>query len=70
MRKLMLAMGALSALALGGAFGCSHSIHQAKADYHEDRAERAAEHGHFGKAIREERKANREEREADRAPLP
>lgn len=69
MRKLMLAMTAVSALALT-AFGCSHSLHQAKADYHEDRAERAAEHGHFGKAIKEERKSNREERAADRAVLP
>jgi hypothetical protein len=69
MRKVMLAMTAVSALALT-AFGCSHSLHQAKADYHEDRAENAAEHGHFGKAIKEERKANREERAADRAPLP
>jgi len=69
MRKLMLAMGAFSALALS-AFGCSHAIHEAKADYHEDRAHEAAEHGHFGKAIREERKADREERRADRAVLP
>jgi hypothetical protein len=69
MRKLMLAMGAVSALAMS-AFGCSHAIHQAKADYHEDRADRAARHGHFGKAIREEEKADREERKADRAVLP
>jgi hypothetical protein len=69
MRTLMLAMTAVSALALT-AFGCSHSLHQAKANYHEDRAERAAEHGHFGKAIKEERKSNREERAADRAVLP
>ncbi|MDB4967269.1 MAG: hypothetical protein JWN44_2958 [Myxococcales bacterium] len=69
MRKFMLAMGAVSALALS-AFGCSHSLHQAKADYHGERADRAAEHGHYGKAIKEEHKANREERAADRAPLP
>ena len=69
MRKMMLAMSAVAALALT-AFGCSHSLHQAKADYHHDRAEDAAEHGHFGKAIKEERKSNREEREADRSVLP
>jgi hypothetical protein len=69
MRKLMLAMAAVSTLALS-AFGCSRSLHQAKANYHEDRADRAARHGHFGTAIREDRKAAHEEREADRAPLP
>jgi hypothetical protein len=69
MRKLVLAMGAVSALALG-AFGCSHSLHEAKADYHQDRAERAAEHGNYYKAAREERRADHEERKADNAPLP
>ena len=69
MRKLALAFGAVSALTLG-AFGCSHSLHEAKADYHQDRAERAAEHGNYYKAAREERKADRDERKADEAPLP
>ena len=69
MRKLMLSLGAVSALAIG-AFGCSHSLHEAKADYHHDRAERAADHGHYIKAAREERKSEREEIKADNAPLP
>jgi hypothetical protein len=53
----------------GGGFGCSHVDH-ARANYHEDRAERAAEHGHFVKAAKEERKANRAERDAEHDPLP
>jgi sRNA-binding protein len=69
MRKLVLALGAVAALAIG-AFGCSHALHEAKADYHQDRADRAAEHGNYYKAAREEHKANREERKADEAPLP
>ena len=69
MRKLMLAFGAVSALTLG-AFGCSHSLHEAKADYHQDRAEHAAEHGNYYKAAREEHKAQRDEVKADEAPLP
>ena len=69
MRKLILACGAVSALALG-AFGCSHSLHEAKADYHQNRAERAAARGNYYKAAREENKAGREERKADYAPLP
>jgi len=69
MRKLMLAFGAVSALALG-AFGCSHSVHEAKADYHENRAESAAGHGDDSKAAREEHKAQRDEVNADEAPLP
>lgn len=69
MRKLMLALTAVSTLALG-AFGCSHSLREAKADYHQDRAERAAEHGNYYKAAREERKADRDQRKADYAPLP
>ena len=69
MRKLMLAFGAVSALALGG-FGCSHTVHEAKAEYHQDRADSAAEHGNYYKAAHEERKAQHEERKADYAPLP
>lgn len=69
MRKLMLAMGAVSMLGFG-AFGCSHSLHEAKADYHQDRADRAASHGNYYKAAREEHAAQREERKADYAPLP
>lgn len=69
MRKLMLALGALSALGLA-AFGCSHSLHEAKADYHQERADRAAEHGNYYKAAHEERKADRDQSKADYAPLP
>ena len=69
MRKLMLAFGAVSALALG-AFGCSHTVEQAKADYHENRAESAAEHGHHDEAAHEQHKAQRDEAKADYAPLP
>jgi hypothetical protein len=68
MRKLMLALGATSMLALG-AFGCAAS-HRAAADYHHDRAEAAADHGHFIKAAKEEHKANVEEHRAETAPLP
>lgn len=50
--------------------GCSHSLHEAKADYHQGRADRAAEHGNYYKAAREEDKAQRDERKADSAPLP
>jgi hypothetical protein len=68
MRKLVLTLG-VSALAFG-AFGCSHSLHEAKADYHQNRADRAAEHGRYDKAAREEHKAEHEDRKADYAPLP
>lgn len=69
MRKMVLAMSAVGALTLG-AFGCSHSMEQAKADYHHDKAERAAEHGHFIKAAHEQHKANIDEDKAESAPLP
>ncbi|MCA1664804.1 MAG: hypothetical protein LC659_11130 [Myxococcales bacterium] len=65
---MMLALG-VSALAVG-AFGCSHSLREAKADYHQDRANRAAAHGDYYKAAREERKADRDQIKADSAPLP
>jgi sRNA-binding protein len=65
----MLAFGAVAALAVG-ALGCSHSLHEAKAEYHQNRAERAAEHGNYYKAAHEERKANRDEYKANSAPLP
>jgi hypothetical protein len=68
MRKLMLALGATSMLALG-AFGCAAS-HQARADYHRERADADARHGHLIKAAKEEHKANIEEHRADTAPLP
>jgi hypothetical protein len=65
MRKLVLA----SALALG-AFGCSSTYHEAKADYHANRAESASEHGNYAKAANQENKAAREQQKADYAPLP
>ncbi len=59
----------LTALALLGTAGCAH-VDRTRADYHEDRAERAASHGHFVKAAKEEHKANRADRDAARDPLP
>ena len=67
MRKLILA--AASALALG-AFGCSHTYHEAKADYHQNRADAAAEHGNYYKAAHEQQKADVDHSKADYAPLP
>ena len=69
MRKWMLAMSAASLLGLG-AVGCSHSVDEARADYHQDKAERAAEHGRYDKAAREQRAADIDERKAEEAPLP
>ncbi len=69
MRKWMLAMSAGSLLALG-AFGCSHTVDQARADYHQDKAERAADHGLYDKAAREQRAADIDEHKAEEAPLP
>jgi len=66
MKRLLLS--ALTPLLLG-TFGCAH-YDRARADYHEDRARHAAEHGHFGKAISEERKANRADEQARHDPLP
>ncbi len=57
----------VTAMLIGG--GCRHVDH-ARADYHEDRAERAADHGHFIKAAKEEHKANRADRDAEHDPLP
>jgi hypothetical protein len=68
MRKMMLALGATAMLSLG-AFGCA-TAHEARADYHRERADAAAEHGHFIKAAKEEHKANVEEHRAETAPLP
>jgi hypothetical protein len=59
-------------LALGACFlqfGCAH-VDRARAEHHEAKAERAAEHGHFRKAVKEERKAHRAEENAERDPLP
>lgn len=64
--KTRLGFFAVTTMLMGG---CSH-VDRARADYHEDRAQRAAEHGHFIKAAKEERKANRAERDAETDPLP
>jgi|GEM_PF-2576875 len=49
--------------------GCAH-VDRARADYHEEKAERQASKGHFIKAAKEERKAQRAEHDAERDPLP
>jgi hypothetical protein len=69
MRRLMLAMGAAATVAVG-AFGCSHTISRAGAEYHQEKAERAAARGNYYKAAKEQRKADRDEYRASRAPLP
>ncbi len=69
MRKLMLAMGAVTLLGVG-AFGCSHTVDTARAESHEDKAERAAARGNYYKAGREEHKAERDQAKAATAPLP
>ena len=69
MRKLMLSLAACGTLSLA-AFGCSHTVEEAKADYHQDKADRAAEHGRYYKAAREEHAADRDKVKADEAPLP
>jgi len=62
--------GLLVAIVFGGlGVGCAH-VDEARADYHQRRADRAARHGHYYKAMREEHKANRAERDAERDPLP
>lgn len=62
--------GLLVAFVFGGfGVGCAH-VDEARADYHQRRADRALEHGHFHKAYREQRKANRAERDAETDPLP
>jgi hypothetical protein len=67
MRTLILA--AATALSLG-ALGCSHTYHEAKADYHQNRADSAAEHGNYYKAAHEQQKADTDQAKANYAPLP
>ncbi len=69
MRRLMLAMGALTLLG-AGAFGCSHTVDTARAEYHENKAEHAASRGNYYKAAREEHKAESDQAKAATAPLP
>jgi hypothetical protein len=55
---------------LAAGFGCSRSLDRARANYHENRADRAAAHGNYYKAAREERKADNARREERRDVLP
>ncbi len=59
----------MAALGLASLVGCAH-VDQQRADYHERKAERAADHGHFIKAAHEEHKANEAEHDAEHDPLP
>jgi hypothetical protein len=68
MRKAMLALATTTVLVMGG-IGCGH-VDRARADYHRERADRAADHGHLIKAAREEHKANVAEHRAEHDPLP
>lgn len=52
-----------------GVMGCAH-VDRERAEYHEDKARRAANHGDYHKAAREERKADHLEHRAETDPLP
>ncbi len=70
MKKLggvMIGIGLAALFSLAPA--CAH-VDQERADYHDAKARRAAEHGRFVKAAREERKANEAQHDADTDPLP
>ena len=69
MRKIGWALGAGALFALG-AVGCSHSMGEAKADYHQERADSAASHGNYYKAADQQRKADIDRDKAATAPLP
>lgn len=69
MRRLMLAIGAVASLGLG-ALGCSHSVDEARADYHQSRAEHAAQKGDYAKAADQQRKEMQDRGKAATAPLP
>jgi hypothetical protein len=60
---------ALAGLALVLGLGCG-TVDRTRADYHQNRADRAAEHGHYYKAAKEQRKADRAEWKAEHDPLP
>jgi hypothetical protein len=66
MRKMLLSLGAAAMLVAGG-MGCAHEMHQARADYHHDRAREDARHMNLGHAIHEQHEANVEQRRADDA---
>ncbi len=67
MRKVFVWTGVACLL---GLIGCSRSLEKARADAHQDRAERALEHGRFRKAAKEERKAEKAREREEDAPLP
>jgi hypothetical protein len=50
--------------------GCSRSVERAEAHYYQRRADKAAEHGRYYKAAREQEKADRHRENAAEAPLP
>ncbi|MGZ5852313.1 MAG: hypothetical protein ACXWJH_07065 [Hyphomicrobium sp.] len=56
MRKILSLFGVAAAL-LAFTPGCAH-FDRERAEYHRKKARRDAEHGHFVKAAKEERKAN------------
>ncbi len=53
-----------------GAVACSHTVDSARTEYHQTRAEHAAQHGNYAKAADQERKAHIDARKAATAPLP
>jgi hypothetical protein len=57
MKRMVLAMGALSILAAGG-MGC-RTVDEKRADYHEWRAQRAADKGNYDSARKQREKADR-----------
>jgi hypothetical protein len=67
MKTLALGIGVSALFALAPA--CAH-VDRERADYHEAKAHRAAEHGNYYKAAREQRKADRAEHESEYDPLP
>ena len=67
MRKALILLAAGGSL---GGLGCSRSLSRARANYYQQRAERAEEHGRYDKAAKEEHKAARANEDAYSAPLP
>lgn len=68
MRRVLI-MGAALAM-IGAGFGCSRSLDKAKADYHQNRADRAAANGDYYKAAKQQRAAdiNRAHEATDKLP--
>ncbi len=66
MRKLMLLSGTLALLSIG----CSHTIDRTRAEYHQNRADAAAQKGDYYKAADQQRKADVDSAKAATAPLP